>query len=351
MRTQRGLTLVEVMVGVAIGLVILAALSLLFAGSSRSRGETERAGLRTDNGRHALDTLATELAHAGFLGELDPRGLPAPASRPAACASDLATLEAAVTLPVLGHDQPTPAQVASPALACLGGGLMPGTDLLVVRRAATCVQGTADCTALTAGGLGFQASSCADASELGGTDSDGRLRLAAFPGAARFTLRQRDCVTPAPLRRYLVRIYFIARDDAPGDGIPSLKRVELDPGGGFGAPVTLVQGVQDLQVEWGLDSNGDGAVDLYASDPDGWCASASPPVPPGACWQLPVTARLFVLARSVEPSPDWRDTRRYTLGQSGPVVPVAGPFGDGWRREVYARTVALRNVVARRIAP
>ncbi|MFD0667699.1 PilW family protein [Ramlibacter sp. MAHUQ-53] len=352
-RHQRGLTLVEVMVGIAIGLVILAAMSVLFATSSRTRVETERAGLKIDNGRHALDTLAGELQHAGFLAEFDPRTLPAPPARPAACETSVAALLAALPLAALGQDN-----VAAGALACLGGDLAPGTDVVVVRRAATCTNGSADCTPLAAGMPAFQASSCSDPSELGGADINNHYRFAAFPAAGAFTLRQRDCATAAGLRRYVVRIYFVARNDRDGDGIPSLKRVELGAAG-WSAPLTLVQGVENLQVEWGLDTNGDGTPELYATDPDRYCASATPPVPAGSCWGLPVAARLYVLARNPEASPGHTDTRRYALGKQGDAATgvttaadaSAGPFNDARRRNVYTRTVALQNVTARRFSP
>lgn len=350
---QRGLTLVELMVGIAIGLVVLAALSVLFANTSRTRVETERAGIKIDNGRHALDTLAADLQHAGFLAEFDPRSLAAPAARPAACETSVATLQAALALPVLGQDN-----VAAGALTCLGADVVAGSDVVAVRRAATCTQGSPDCTALAAGMPAFQASSCSDPAELGGADVNNHYRLAAFPSAGAFTLRQRDCVAAAGIRRYLVRLYFIARNDRDGDGIPSLKRVELGAAG-WSAPVTLVQDIEALQVEWGLDTNGDGAPDAYATDPDRYCATATPPVPAGACWGLPVTARLHLLARNPAASPGYTDTRRYALGQAGhPTTGLVtgadatvGPFNDPRRRNVYERTVALQNVTARRFSP
>lgn len=356
-RRARGLTLVELMVAITVGLVIVAAMSMLFANSSRSRAETERAGIKVDNGRFALDALARELQHAGFLAEFDPRVLPLPAARPGACDTDLTTLRGALALPVLGYDRVSAAALGSGALNCLSD-VVPGTDLVVVRRAATCVDGSTDCTALTTGAPAFQASSCSDSTELGGTDVNNFYRLAAWPGGGAFNLRQRNCSTAADLRRYLVRIYYVAANDRAGDGIRSLKRIEL-AAGGWSAPTTLVQGVDNLQVEWGLDTDNDGIPNLYATDPDAWCAAATPtPVPPGSCWSLPVTAKLFVLARNVDASPGFTDTKAYALGKAGDASGassagdfLAGPFGDAFKRNVYQRLVTLENVSDRRFTP
>ncbi len=370
-RGQRGVTLVELMVGITIGLVIVAAMSLLFANSSRSRAETERAGTKIENARFALDTLADDLQHAGYLGELDPRPLTFPAAKPGACDfTTPAALAPTLALPALGFDNVTSPQLGASALACLVDA-QPGTDVVVVRRAATCVEGSAGCTALAAGMPAFQASLCSQSSELGGIDVANYYRLA--DGATgTFDLHLKDCTTPAPRRRYIVHIYYVAAYDrmtgGVPDGIPSLKRLELDPTQANGtavagypswSQVTLAQGVQDLQVEWGLDTDGDGAPNLYATNPDLYCASTSPVVAAGACWGQVVAAKLSVLARNTTPSPGYADNRRYVLGKAGDGTTgvstssdyTAGPFADAYKRGVYQRVAALQNITGRRFAP
>jgi type IV pilus assembly protein PilW len=61
-----------------------------------------------------------------------------------------------------------------------------------------------------------------------------------------------------------------------------------------------------------------------------------------------VTAvRIYVLARSREPTPGYVDTKTYTLGSA----PAIGPFDDGFKRHVYTTTVRLPNVSGRRERP
>ena len=79
----------------------------------------------------------------------------------------------------------------------------------------------------------------------------------------------------------------------------------------------------------------------------------------GTCWNLAVAARLFLLARGVEASPGYRDTRTYAMGRAAdPATGLAsgnphvlGPFNDAYHRNVYQHTVALQNVTARRFSP
>lgn len=346
---SRGLTLVEMLVAIAIGVVILTAMSLLFANNSRSRAEIERTGQKVENGRFALELLATELQHAGYLAEFDPRLLTPPTDKPDPCATDPAVLRTALGVYVQGEDD------GAAGVGCITD-VKPGTDVVVVRRAATCIAGTGDCLALPAGAPAFQASSCNDPlrPELATGAVANFYRLSAT--AADFTLTRRDCTTAAPLRRYLVRIFYVAANDRPGDGVPTLKRAELGAGG-F-ATTSLVQGVDDLQVEYGMDSNGDGNPDVYSAAPDLYlaCNGTTTPTCVGH-WMSVVTAKLFVLSRSAAPSPGYTDTKVYTLGRvadaaagSGGPMEV-GPFNDGLRRTVFEETVRLQNASGRRFSP
>ena len=77
-RRVRGVSLVELLVAIAIGMLIVTAMSLLFANNSRSRSETERANQKIENGRYALEVISGDLQHAGYFSVFDPRQLPLP---------------------------------------------------------------------------------------------------------------------------------------------------------------------------------------------------------------------------------------------------------------------------------
>lgn len=348
-RALRGMTLVELLVAVAIGMLILTAMAILFANNSRSRSETERASQKIENGRFALEMLGSELEHAGYFSVFDPRQVPLPTTTPPACATAAADLKAALPVHVQGFDG------GSGGLPCISG-VRPGTDVLVVRRIASCAAGEGSCPALPAGAVGFQPSSCNDPlrPELASGIVANAYKLSA--ASADFTLTRRDCTTAAPVYRYLVRIYYVAASDREGDGIPTLKRAELD-GDGF-TTATLVQGVDDFQVEYGMDSNGDGSPDVYSASPQAYQACGPTTTP--TCvqhWASVVTVRLFVLARNIDATPGYTDAKTYVLGRvadatlgSG-VEHGVGPFNDGFKRSVFHETVRLQNVSGRRLSP
>lgn len=340
----RGITLVELMVAVTIGMVILVAMSLLFANNSRARSETERSSQKVENGRFALELLSGELQHAGYFAEFDSSRLTAAAAVPDACATAVADLKTGMALHIQGFDS-----VSSSVLSCLSD-VKGGTDILVIRRAATCTVGTAGCTAPVAGTVLFQTSLCA--TELASGIVNDAYRLVATASAppvssSDFPLNKRDCTSKADTRRYLVRIYYTANNDKAGDGIPTLKRAELtSTGGTLGfVSTSLVQGIENLQMEYGLDTDANGQPDAYASNPNayGGCGPATTPT----CaehWRSVVSAKVFLLARNIDQSPGYTDNRVYDLG----TTTVSAP-GDAYKRSVFQETVRLVNASGRRM--
>src|SRR5258708_29613860 len=72
---QRGFSLVELMIGIALGLVIMASLTSFFVKSSENRREIDRAGRQIENGRFALDTIRNDVHLGGFYAELSTAGV------------------------------------------------------------------------------------------------------------------------------------------------------------------------------------------------------------------------------------------------------------------------------------
>jgi type IV pilus assembly protein PilW len=59
-----------------------------------------------------------------------------------------------------------------------------------------------------------------------------------------------------------------------------------------------------------------------------------------------VAVRIYVLARSLETTPGYTDTKTYQLGDIS-----MGPFNDGFKRHVYSTTARLVNPASRRDTP
>jgi len=324
---QRGLSLVELMVAMVIGSLVLLALSSIFLSSNRSSLEMRKSTQQQENGRYASQLLYDDLMLAGYLSEFDSSPLTSPAAAPDICATDMTTLLAGLPLHVQGENN----SAVTPS--CLSD-LKIGTDIIVVRRASTCVAGSANCAAFLAGAPHFQASLCtptdgsgAELAHAASNNADYAAYYFAFSGAlADFTRRKTSCgTTQADIHRYLVHIYFIANNNVAGDGIPTLKRAEIGAGG-F-AIVPLVDGIENMQVEYGVDTNSDGVPDSYKSTP----ASV-------AEWRGAMSARVHLLARNTVTTQGYKDTRTYVLGDE-----TVDPSNDGYKRHVYSTAVQFVN--------
>lgn len=312
---QRGVSLIEIMVSITIGLLLLAGMSSLYVNQSRTQTNLDRVARMIENGRYALQILADDLQVAGFYGEYTPPVTAA--TLPDPCNVAVAGFnEDALAHHVQGVNNATTASTPS----CLPA-VVAGSDILVIRRLET--NRVAHATLPSAGGTTryMQTSLCAP--------SPG---FAIGLNRADLGLFQRDCASAADVRRLMVRIYFLSPDNLSGDGIPTLKRAELGTSGSF-ATEALVEGVQNMQVSYGRDSDGDGEIDLFDS-----CSACDQ-----SAWPQVVAVRLHLLTRNLEPTSGYADNKSYRLGD----VTVAGG-GDGYKRHVYSEFVRLNNPAGRR---
>jgi type IV pilus assembly protein PilW len=132
--------------------------------------------------------------------------------------------------------------------------------------------------------------------------------------------------------------------------------------------VELIEGIDGFRVEFGVDdvSGTNAAVDYTAETewvddenklmavnrgdgiPDGAFVRCSDATPCTVADLVNVTAvRIYVLARSREPTQGYTDTKEYSLGAGT----TLGPFNDEFKRHVYSTTVRLPNVSGRRERP
>jgi type IV pilus assembly protein PilW len=321
---QFGATLVELMVALVLGAIILLALTVVFAGGSEDRKETERANRQIENGTYAIQLLGDDLRLAGYYGEFDPTPLPVAGSLPSLCDTNPATLSGLLRVSVQGLDEVAADQTCGTQTLKI----LSGTDLLVVRRVQTCKSGpTPDADCDTAGPY-FQAASC-ETTLLSTTPTDAFMLSA---DTTSLTLQKKDCATTADYRSYRVHVYYVSPEDKAGDGIPTLKRAELS-GTGYKI-VPLVEGIEQFQVEYGVDTTGDGVPDIWTVAPSSV-----------GSWSNVVTARIYILARNLETSPGYSDTKSYVMGDKT-FTPASAD--TGYKRHLYRSEVRLNNVSGRR---
>jgi type IV pilus assembly protein PilW len=330
----RGFSLVELLVALAVGSIIMLAFTIVFARNSRTQHDLEQTLRQVEGARFSLDTLGEDVMHAGYFSDFNPDTLlDAPAYQtPDPCA--VAPADQGWNTAATPIQMPVPLQgiAANAIVSCLTSRLA-GTEAVVIRRAET--GPTITWATGNASNLYIQVARC--------TNDTQRLIAEAVPVVnpeAVFNLRRADCATPNnALRRLTQRTYYIAscNDCAANDGIPTLKRLEMIDG--VLRRTSIAEGVENLQVEYGLDTNGDGQPDTFATSGSGVVDGVAPNV-----WQNVVTVRLHLLTRNTQPTPGYADTRTYQLG---PDVTLAAP-NDGFKRTLLTSTVRLHNVGGRR---
>jgi len=350
---NRGFTLLELMIALAIGVVVLGGLLSFFSNSSRSFSELKKSAEHTVNGSLSMWQLTQDINHAGYYGEF--YSLPTVgAALPDPCLKTPAALFAALALPVQGYDAPV---LPSPISCLSDANLVPGTDILVVRYAEY-VPLTPASIALT-GEVYIQGTANVAEVQIGTGGAVGTTKKADGTPAAIF---KKDGVTAADIRKLAVHIYFIAPCSVPADGsdtctgaaddggtpIQTLKRLELTTDGA--APVwriaPLVEGIRNLQIDYGIDNLpatinsltnqfGDGSPDTYTV------------LPSLANWTNVVSMRLNFIAQSTQLTASYVDTKTYNLGLAGNV----GPFNDAIKKHLFAGTARLIDVSGRREIP
>ena len=334
-RREQGFTLVEMMVAVVIGLLLLAGLSTLFSNNSAAQMEIERANRQVENGRYAMQLMTGDLRNAGYYAEYDPVELAAPTALPNPCTLDLASIRGDIAFAVQGYDN-------SNALGCLSD-VKANTDVVVVRHTQTCVVGAADCEDEAAGGPFFQASQCSNDYELGSSDQAMHYQISEANSG--FSLHKYDCTptknsgTLAEVRRLLTHIYFVANNSLARDGVPTLKRAEVISKGGVMSVqiVPLAEGIENMQLEYGLDSDGDGVADSYT------------PRVNDTEWGNVVSVKLHLLARTLSPSMGYTDSKTYVLGANeNGQQNVISAANDKYKRHVFTSLIGLPNVAGRK---
>ena len=353
MHRTRGFTLVELMVSITLGLLLLSGLMTVFMASNRAQAELKSASDSTGNGSYAMRMLADDLSAAGFYGQF--WALPEPGGAlPDPCDVTLAALEAGLAFPVQGYNNP----VSSP-VSCLGNNdYVPGTDVVVVRRAESAPLAPADVPVTNE--VYLQGLAQVASVQFGaGTVPVGTTKNAT---GATSTLFRKDGLTAAEIRKYVVNIYFIAPCSTPADGstsctgaaddggnpVPTLKRLELTAVSGATTfrIVPLVEGIQALQFDYGVDS-APAALNGFTGLPGDGSPDAYVAAPLLAEWPSVVSVRVSLISRSLSRSPGYTDAKTYDLGTAGTV----GPFNDAFRRHLFTSAVRLANISGRREIP
>ncbi|MEX1993364.1 MAG: PilW family protein [Steroidobacteraceae bacterium] len=322
---QRGVSLVELMVALSIGLFLLAGAVTVF-GKTRDLYRTNEASARLqETARYAMGTIEADLRMANYWGLMSRADLiengPAldlanpPAVDPTyALPADLSAFAAtinscgamwAVKLPAYVEANDNAYGYGCAAFGTAAG----GSDQLTIRRASTQI-----IPAAPAGRIKLQTS---------------RVQGSLFSGS---TIPAGYVPPLSETRALVVHGYYVDQASEQAANLPSLRRKQLDFVGGAPAIVDqeIVPGVTDLQVEFGVDLDADQNADYFVAP--------SAAIPAG---DQAVAVRVWLLVRSETPELGFIDSRTYSYASR--VGPAALTPNDNFRRLLVSKTFALRN--------
>ena len=324
-RTQTGLTMVELMVALAIGSFLMIGAVQIFNQSRQAFVINESIARVQETAQFAMDTVEADLRMASNWGrnsrplavegravdgDPNPSSLALPATM-LVCGDDWA-MDLAMSVDGIDNDFTLPCAPPGDGIA------QAMSDVVTIRRAT--VAPVAD----EAGRLQIQT-----------TRVGGQLFIDGNP-----TLCV-PAVSPEPpnctTHNLLVNSYYVAANSELIPGVPTLRRKSLTMVGNVMTieDQEVAPGVENLQVQLGIDVNEDNTVDRYVDPGDPIYDPAAVGYAPGA---RVLTVRVWIVIRGVTPEVGISDTRSYS-----PAGVSLGAPNDGYRRMQVSKTILLRN--------
>jgi type IV pilus assembly protein PilW len=321
----QGVTMIELLVSMLLGLLLSAAMVSLYITAKQHYFYAVQTARMQENGRYALRLLSRELEMAGFLG-----GVLAPEDVPVAsvgrdCSFQNWALDVSQPLQLVNDHagDALPLFLNLEPITCLeNAAIKNDTDLIAIKRTA----GEASLR------RGIPADRLAVSSRL-----VWYLRLIDGRSPEWEKLRPSQLASLGeenPGRSYweaISKIIFVRKYSDAGDlgrDVPTLCMATL-AGDGM-TTRCLVEGVENMQLEFGVDTDSDGIPNQYKSAPS------------AAELRNAVTAKVFLLMRSINPLADHDDRKTYALGEK-----TVAAQHDRYIRRVFSSTILLRNRIER----
>jgi type IV pilus assembly protein PilW len=324
-RTQRGVTLIELMVALAIGsFLMIGAVTVFMQGRTTFR-VNESISRMQENGRFVIDAVEPDVRMAHYWGlttrtaKIQGRATPAqPVPGALAVANDCGqnwTIN-------LAREVNGTNNAYNWGCAPFGGAAQPNSDTLVIRRV---TEDAIPAAALQAGTMYVQSARFQDGQIFVGN----AVPAGFLPGTSE-------------THQLMVSGYYVSPTSAVGPRVPSLRVKTLI--GGAGGPQIVDQevlpGVEDMQVQLGVDTDPVGApnrgsIDRYVNVGDPMLDPTSGAFDPNA--QV-LAIRLWFRVRAENIEVGFTDTANYVYADQN-----VGPFNDSFRRTLISKTIYLRN--------
>jgi len=344
--TNRGFSLVELMVALTLGLIILSAVSMLFVSSKKTYTSQDRQARLQENSRFAMHFIIKDLRLTGYYGcvdEINPDTVNVTLNNPTGFVNN-------VQIPLEGLNNATVTWYPS-GDTTLPPGILPGTDAVTVRSAdasssiyvdSEMPNSSAELKVNSVAGVSvgdiIMVSDCASADVMQLTNvQTASLHLQHNAGGAsppgNSTQKLSKAYSPSTdgqgtrVMKFTTKQYFIAMG---ASGNPALFRKDNNA-----AAVELVDGVENMQILYGKDTDGDKVPNIYL-------AAGAAGLQSAADWSGVVSVRIGILARTVSDKDTDVDTASYDVDGTG-LNNFTAP-GDHHKRRVFQAVVHLRNL-------
>lgn len=312
------MSMIELMIAMLLAVILAGSIITVFVNNSHSFNQDENVLRMQDDARFALREIAFDISMAGHYADLLVPGSVTPDGSLAILADCgpvgqdkwmYRTTQAGTgnSFSLIGIDNAT-GTTASAVHSCIGAGeLQEGTDVVSVKRVAGSPAG-----ATRAGSIYLRTNG-----------TIGLLYRAPFPGAPLF-----DVPAPRADWEFRPRVYYIRQfANTPGDGIPTLCRKVLAGVGPSMITECIATGIENLQIEYGIDTSDDGRPNVFLSSPT------------LAQMQDVVSARIFLLARTVRIDTRYTNEKTFSVSNAPDYTPA-----DSFHRRVFSSTVAVQNI-------
>ena len=329
---QNGLSLVELMVAIVLGLILVAGIIELFVNNRQVYRVQDAQSRLQENGRYAMNVLSQSIERAGYLGC---------ATRSALNINNLLNTSNDylwdITTPIEGQEA-TGANQWTPTRDDSVTPTVPGSDVLTIRiieppelrvisHPTAGTPGSADITVSSANGLQtgdiVLAHDCVAGAifQITADPAAGTIKHASGAGTPGNSAEALGHNFGAGWINKIATNSFFIRNN--GNGVPSLYRRA-----GTSNAVELVEGIETMQIQYGVDTTGNGAANTYQT------ANQI------GNWNNVVSVRISLVMVSIEDNLTVDGTQSYNL-EGNSVTPA-----DRRLRRVFSRTVTLRNRVS-----
>ncbi|MCK4710280.1 MAG: PilW family protein, partial [Gammaproteobacteria bacterium] len=325
-----GFTLIELMISVAIGAFLLAGVFTVFSNGRQTQAIIDGQTQLIDDARFAFTSLSYDLRHAGLWGKTNNHDAIAgtvmnngteerPIDRILTDPYPVLPSECAINWYRNLEESFFVGNNANPYVdTCIpNGDYRPETDVMVVKYAPP--------TAIADDDLAEKIV------YISANSFQGEL----FVGETPPEWTNESDARAHSNYRVKARAYFVNEfTDVNGDGYPSLHRIELSVGPSLSNSM-LIPGVEDFQVQLGIDLDDDGSVDRYVDadepdllTPDGFVK-----------WDLVKSVQFWVMVRSR--ATELHEGETQSISMAGRPAQVYGT--EGFRRVVMSTVVKLQN--------